>query len=227
MRPGVPGVDAVIFKYCGLCFSSLCFDHQRLVAVFLGPECTCHIFRAFHDTAALVVEAEDGGHHISAGAALQRGGNFLLIADAPGGRASPRAKSGRKEKPRRISAPASIRARQRGRFALWSEDSCLLGIPGCEAVLSDKGLLFHPRLCGKRSRFIVEVSNLIPLVCRKGGQWRRWKVFKGNQSGLCLQGQFQLLWQVFPPFHRPPQNTQAGFSGQIIFGWDVLLQNRR
>ena len=43
---------------------------QRLVSVFLGSECSCHIFTAFHDAAALVIETQNRGHTIPTSAAL-------------------------------------------------------------------------------------------------------------------------------------------------------------
>ena len=58
--------------------------------MLLGPERSTDVFCALHDTAALVIETEDGRNHV--GAALgcfQRGGAFLLIANSPCRRRGP------------------------------------------------------------------------------------------------------------------------------------------
>ena len=41
--------------------------YQRLVSMLLCPQRPSHIFRAFHNTSALIVQAKDRGHHVSAG----------------------------------------------------------------------------------------------------------------------------------------------------------------
>ena len=76
MRSGVSGINAMALKY------------QRLVAVLLRPQSAGHILGALHDAPALIVEAQDGGHHIAAGSRFQCGGQFFVVADAPGGRPS-------------------------------------------------------------------------------------------------------------------------------------------
>ena len=77
MRACVPSIDAVIFK-----------QHQRLVAVLLGAEGACFLPLAVHHPAAVVIEAEDGGHTVSALCPLEGGGKFLSISCAAGGRPS-------------------------------------------------------------------------------------------------------------------------------------------
>ena len=51
---------------------------KRLVAVLLRPKGAGHVLGAVHDAAALVVEAEDGGHTVAAGAALSAVGAIGL-----------------------------------------------------------------------------------------------------------------------------------------------------
>ena len=84
VRPCVPAVHAVVLK------------NQRLMSVLLRPQGTCYIFGTVHDAAALVVEAEDGGHPVAALACLQCGGNTLRVPNTA--RAGPRSggKSSRK-----------------------------------------------------------------------------------------------------------------------------------
>ena len=97
-------------------------QHQRLVPVFLCPQGSGDVLTALHDLPALIVDAEDAGHTVPAGAAFQRGRYILLISNGPGARASSSRKS------------------------------------------SDKGLLLHPRLCAQRTRHIVQIPHLVPLV---------------------------------------------------------------
>ena len=99
MRPGVPGVDTVVFVDKGLIVATLpkaggyslgtvhrstkagilavVVKDKRLVSVLLSPQGAGYILGAIHNAAALVVEAEDGGHTVAAGAALQRWGYLL------------------------------------------------------------------------------------------------------------------------------------------------------
>ena len=71
MRTGVPGINAVIFI------------DQRLVSMLLRPQSTGHILRALHHASALVIQAQDGRHTVSAGRAFQRRSQFLAIPNAP------------------------------------------------------------------------------------------------------------------------------------------------
>ena len=55
------------------------------MTMFLRSECTSNIFTAFHDLAALVIEAENAWHHVcSAFCSFQRRSDFFLVADATG-----------------------------------------------------------------------------------------------------------------------------------------------
>ena len=71
MRTGVPGINAVIFI------------DQRLVSMLLRPQSTGHILRALHHASALVIQAQDGRHTVSAGRGFQRRSQFLAIPNAP------------------------------------------------------------------------------------------------------------------------------------------------
>ena len=62
--------------------------HERLVSVLLRPQGAGYILRAIHHAAALVVEAEHGGHAVAALAGLQGGRRALRVPDAA--RAGPR-----------------------------------------------------------------------------------------------------------------------------------------
>ena len=71
VRPCVSGVNAVILI------------NERLMAMFLSTKGTGQVFCAIHDTATLVVQAQDARHHICAAfSTFERGSDFFLIADA-------------------------------------------------------------------------------------------------------------------------------------------------
>ena len=52
--------------------------------MLLGAQRSRYLFRAAHNTAALVVQAQHGGHHAASCRSFQRGGDLLLIAGASG-----------------------------------------------------------------------------------------------------------------------------------------------
>ena len=82
VRSGVSGVDSVVFVY------------QRLMPFFIGAERTGAVERQIHSLPALVVQAQNGRHHVPTGRGFQRGRAFLLISDGPGRRPSSGAESG-------------------------------------------------------------------------------------------------------------------------------------
>ena len=71
MRTSVAGINAMVFI------------DERLVSMLLRPQGTGHILRALHNASALVIQAQDGWHTVSAGRALQRRCQFLAIPNAP------------------------------------------------------------------------------------------------------------------------------------------------
>ena len=76
------GVDAVVR-----------IDQGRM-PMLLSAEGSGHIFRAVHDAATLAVEAQNGWHAVSTGAALERWGNIFTVADASGRPSGARGESG-------------------------------------------------------------------------------------------------------------------------------------
>lgn len=73
VRAGVAAVNAVVFIY------------ERLVSVLLRPQRAGYIFRAIHHAAALVIEAQNGRHHVRAAfRRFQRRRTFFLIPDTTG-----------------------------------------------------------------------------------------------------------------------------------------------
>jgi hypothetical protein len=55
VRAGVSGIDPVVFVY------------QRLMTFLIGTECASVVERQIHALPALVVQAQNGRHHVSAG----------------------------------------------------------------------------------------------------------------------------------------------------------------
>ena len=73
VRTGVAAVDAVVFIY------------ERLVSMLLRPQRAGYIFTAIHHAAALVVETQNGRHHVRAAfRCFQRRRAFFLIPDTTG-----------------------------------------------------------------------------------------------------------------------------------------------
>ena len=67
VRAGVSGINTMVFI------------DERLVSMLLRPQSTGHILRALHHASALVIQAQDGRHTVSAGRALQRRRQFLAV----------------------------------------------------------------------------------------------------------------------------------------------------
>lgn len=64
--------------------------------MLLCPQGSGDVLTALHDLPTLIIDAEDAGHTVSAGAAFQRGRYVLLISDGSGARASSSRKTGYK-----------------------------------------------------------------------------------------------------------------------------------
>ena len=58
VRAGVSGINTMVFI------------DERLVSMLLRPQRTGHILGAFHHASALVIQAQDGRHTVSAGRAF-------------------------------------------------------------------------------------------------------------------------------------------------------------
>ena len=138
VRPCVPAVHAVVLK------------NQGLVPVLLRPQGTCYVFGTVHDDAALVVEAEHGGHAVAALAGLQGGRRALRVPDAA--RAGPRSggKPSRKAWcPRKaaliLTGQPSLH--QQGRMELGREGAAPLLRPAQDAQAGSPGqIVFSGRI---------------------------------------------------------------------------------
>ena len=67
MGAGVTAVNSMILINLGGC----CAQDQRLVSTLLRPECARDIYAELHDLPTLIIDAEDTGHTVPAGAALE------------------------------------------------------------------------------------------------------------------------------------------------------------
>ena len=85
MGAGVSSVNTVIFIYHGM----LRTQYQRLVSMLLGPQGAGHILTALHDFSALVVDTEDAGHAVAAGAALECWRNGFIVGNGTGAGSCP------------------------------------------------------------------------------------------------------------------------------------------
>jgi len=80
MRPRVSSVNAMVFINSGSCRT----QNQRLVSMLLCPQGSGEVLTALHDLPTLIIDAEDAGHTVPAGAAFQRGRYVLLISNGSG-----------------------------------------------------------------------------------------------------------------------------------------------
>ena len=200
VRPCVPAVHAVVLKNQGL-VPVLLRPHKLHIAHFcasaksslipllvLSPKCctafwgphwgTGLIFRAVHDAAALVVEAEHGGHAVAALACLQCGGNTLRVPNTA--RAGPRSggKPSRKAWcPRKaaliLTGQPSLH--QQGRMELGREGTAPLLRPTQNAQAGSPGqIVFSGRIVLQNQRQGTPCVSAggcrasIELMCRTG-----------------------------------------------------------
>ena len=85
MGAGVSSVNTVIFIYHGM----LRTQYQRLVSMLLGPQGAGNILTALHDLSALVVDTQDAGHTVAAGAALECWRDCFIVGNGTGAGSCP------------------------------------------------------------------------------------------------------------------------------------------
>lgn len=85
MGTSVSSVNAVIIIYHRV----LRTQHQRLVPMLLSSQGAGHILTALHDFSALVVDAQDAGHTVAAGAALECWRDFFIVGNGTGAGSCP------------------------------------------------------------------------------------------------------------------------------------------
>ena len=193
MGARVPPIDTVIFK-----------QHQRLVAVLLGTEGACFFPLAVHHPAAVVMDAEDGGHTVSALRPLEGGGEFLGIPGAAGGRSRPGTEPGGKHTGVSLARQAAPAAQ--GGMAFLGQKACSRPLGG---DARHKGLGLHPWLCGQCRGNIPQIPHFIPLVTgnRLGQPFQKARC---SQPSLDFKRPQQGSGQRLPPGFGPLDNTPAG-----------------
>ena len=149
-------------------FGSCRTQHQRLVPVFLCPQRPGDIFAALHDLPALIVDTEDAGHTVSAGAAFQRGRYVLLISDGSGACASSSRKSSDKGLlfyPR-LSLQRTCYIAQITHLVplVGGECDLLLRTTLTAAWICDKGLHLEVLRCHQCTGHTVQVNAFIALI---------------------------------------------------------------
>ena len=164
MRPRVSSVNAVVFINFGSCRT----QHQRLVPVFLCPQGSGDIFAALHDLPALIIDTEDAGHTVSAGAAFQGRRYVLLISNGPGARAS----SSRKSRDKgllfqpRLSLQRACYIMQVTHLVplVGGECDLLLQVVLIDAGICDKGLHLKVLRRHQSAGHTVQVNAFIALI---------------------------------------------------------------
>lgn len=193
MRTCVARIDTVIFK------------HQGLVTMLLCPQCPGHILCAFHDAAALIVEAKNRGNHVgSAFCSFQGRRNFLLIANTAS---------------RWCGASAETRYESlllHSRLGL--DRAChTLEIPHLIPLVCSKGdrlpsdESLHLHITGRHqsARHAMQIDTLISLVNMVRLHLPD-PLVRREKSRLYHEGRLELRRQFLASFARSPQDTQAG-----------------
>ena len=133
--------------------------------MLLRSQSAGHILRAIHHAAALVIEAQNGRHHIRAAfRCFQRRRALLLIPDTTGLAALTSGEGSSQHTGVTLSCLPT------------SSSQCRVPFLGKEAIpialghnsFRHEGLLFHSRLCAQRASQIVQIPHLVPLIGGKG-----------------------------------------------------------
>ena len=136
--------------------------------MFLCPQGSGDVLTALHDLPALIVDAEDAGHTVPAGAAFQRGRYILLISNGPGARASSSRKSSDKGllfQPR-LSLQCACYIMQVTHLVplVGGECDLLLRTTLTAAGICDKGLHLEVLRCHQCTGHTVQVNVFIDMV---------------------------------------------------------------
>ena len=136
--------------------------------MFLCPQGSGDIFAALHDLPTLIIDAEDAGHTVPAGAAFQRGRYVLLISNGPGARASSSRKSSDKGllfQPR-LSLQRACYIMQVTHLVplVGGECDLFLRTTLTAAGICDKGLHLEVLRCHQCTGHTVQVNAFIALI---------------------------------------------------------------
>ena len=135
-------------------------QHQRLVPMLLSSQGAGHILTALHDFSALVVDAQDAGHTVAAGAALECWRNGFIVGNGPGAGSRPGREARYKGLLLRVTASFIALA-----FTLLLKlaYSAAAPFPARTASLGSCGGPLRLRL--QRTGDPMQVPHLIPLIC--------------------------------------------------------------
>ena len=164
MRPCVSSVNAMVFINFGPCRT----QDQRLVPVLLRPQCPSDIFAELHDLPALIIDAENAGHTVPAGAAFQGRRYAFLISDGSGACTCP----GRETSDKGLLFQPRLSLQ---RTCYIVQVTHLIPLVGSEcdlrlrtiltaAGICDKGLHLKVLRCHQRTGHTVRVNAFIALV---------------------------------------------------------------
>ena len=136
--------------------------------MLLCPQGSGDVLTALHDLPTLIIDTEDTGHTVPAGAAFQRGRYVLLISDGPGARASSSRKSSDKGLllyPR-LSLQRACYIMQVTHLVplVGGECDLLLRTTLTAAWICDKGLHLEVLCCHQGTGHTVQVNAFAALV---------------------------------------------------------------
>ena len=136
--------------------------------MLLCPQGSGDVLTALHDLPTLIIDTEDAGHTVSAGAAFQRGRYVLLISNGPGARASSSGKSSDKGllfQPR-LSLKRACYIMQVTHLVplVGGECDLLLRTTLTAAGICDKGLHLEVLRCHQCTGHTVRVNAFIALI---------------------------------------------------------------
>ena len=136
--------------------------------MLLCPQGSGDIFAALHDLPALIIDTEDAGHTVPAGAAFQGRRYAFLISDGPGARASSSRKSSDKGllfQPR-LSLQCACYIMQVTHLVplVGGECDLLLRTTLTAAGICDKGLHLEVLRCHQCTGHTVQVNVFIALI---------------------------------------------------------------
>ena len=136
--------------------------------MLLCPQGSGDVLTALHDLPTLIIDAEDAGHTVPAGAAFQGGRYVLLISNGPGARASSSGKSSDKGLPfqPRLSLQRACYIMQVTHLVplVGGECDLLFRTTLTAAGICDKGLHLEVLRCHQCTGHTVRVNAFIALI---------------------------------------------------------------